>query len=573
MADAEPGASSAAAARRERGDLLRTSGSTGVAAAVAIASGLLLDVVIAAAFGAGRSTDAFFVAARLPIGAITILGLGANQALVPLFSTWVTRRGERAAWVSLSSLLYGAIAVGMVLAGAVALLADPLMAVLAPGLEPDSAALAASLLRVLVIVVPLTVVAEILRALLNARHSFVLPALSNGILNGVAAGVILTGGGGDVAIVAWAYVIGSVARIAALLPAAWRRGFRPALVRPFGDPDAVAAVRLCSRPMAAAGMAPAARIVEQMIASFLPAGSITILNYGYRLIWAIGGTVLFRSVVVAIVPRMSEATAAGDHAQVRRLLALGTRIILALALPLTAFMAVLAAPAVRLVFLRGNFDRAAAASLGVVVALMATCLVGEALQRVLVTPFFARLDMRTPLRNAVYGVGSNLLLLGPFVLVAQRFDRALLGVVAAFVVSEYVGPVHAWRALRATLGTPTRALRDSMVRMGPPTVVAGVIMVVLSSVVDLNGPHPPLDLLLRLTGVGAAGAVVLVGMSLAFGGRSLLSDLRTTLPAGTGTAAMSVVPGADPRSTAPERDSSAAPDGSNHVPPVPKEQR
>ena len=45
----------------------QSSGSS-AAALVAMLSGLLLDVALAVRFGAGRQSDAFFVAARIPIG-------------------------------------------------------------------------------------------------------------------------------------------------------------------------------------------------------------------------------------------------------------------------------------------------------------------------------------------------------------------------------------------------------------------------------------------------------------------------------------------------------------------------
>lgn len=81
---------------------MRQSGLTSVAAAAAVASGLVLDVSIAASFGAGRATDAFFVAARIPLGLVAIVMVAANQALVPSISTWLTgaRRGglSRACW-------------------------------------------------------------------------------------------------------------------------------------------------------------------------------------------------------------------------------------------------------------------------------------------------------------------------------------------------------------------------------------------------------------------------------------------------------------------------------------------
>src|SRR4051794_37325009 len=68
--------------------IVRQSGFTSIAAGAAVLSGLALDVAIASRFGAGGASDAFFVAARLPLGLVAIIMVGANQALVPLFSVW-----------------------------------------------------------------------------------------------------------------------------------------------------------------------------------------------------------------------------------------------------------------------------------------------------------------------------------------------------------------------------------------------------------------------------------------------------------------------------------------------------
>ena len=77
---------------RRRG-LVRQSGVTGVAAAAAVASGLVLDVAIAAALGADASSDAFFAAATIPLGIVAIVMVAANQALVPSIATWLTTLG------------------------------------------------------------------------------------------------------------------------------------------------------------------------------------------------------------------------------------------------------------------------------------------------------------------------------------------------------------------------------------------------------------------------------------------------------------------------------------------------
>ena len=106
----------------------------------------------------------------------------------------------------------------------------------------------------------------------------------------------------------------------------------------------IALGRLSIRPSVGAGLNPVARIGEQLMLSFLPVGSISLQTYGYRLISAIGGTVFFRSVVVTVVPRLTTATARGDDDAVRRLAGLAVRLMLAISVPLTVFLAILGRP-------------------------------------------------------------------------------------------------------------------------------------------------------------------------------------------------------------------------------------
>ena len=70
---------------RKQGGFLRQSSTSSMAALLAMLSGLLLDVVLASKFGAGRASDAFFVASRIPIGLSALLMTVATQVLVPMF--------------------------------------------------------------------------------------------------------------------------------------------------------------------------------------------------------------------------------------------------------------------------------------------------------------------------------------------------------------------------------------------------------------------------------------------------------------------------------------------------------
>lgn len=506
-------ASTDAPRARPRGGLLRQSTVTSAAAAAAIASGLLLDATIAARYGAGRSSDAFFVGARIPLGLIAIVMAAANQVLVPTFSTWFTKKGETDTWPLISRIVTATLVFGVGIAAVAGALAGPLMAVTAPGLRGAQLDTAAAVARLMFFVVPLVALAEVLRALLNARFRFAAPAAMNVVMNGVASAAIILGGD-NIKVVGTAYVIGAGAQLLFMAGASLRVGFRFRPSFAWRDPEIVATARLCTRPLAGASLNPLARIGEQLFTSFLPPGSITVVNYGYRLISAIGGSVFFRSVIVALVPRLTEATAEGDEQQVAKITEQGLTLMLLLSLPMTAFMAVLAQPAAVMVFRRGNLSREDATLLGLVLAIYAASLIGSAVQRALLAPFFASLDTVVPFRNTIYGVVANLQALPVLLLVFGSEGRyAPLAVPVAYSIAQYANVVHAWFCLARV--RKVRVYTNAAWRMAGASCVTAGILVLSTALLRVSETHNRLTLALQLVVCGAFGGLALVG-SLAF---------------------------------------------------------
>ena len=510
-----------------RHDVVRQSGVTSVAAAIAIASGLLLDVVFAKRYGATGTTDAFFLAATIPLGLVAVVMVGANQALVPTISNWFTKKDEPQTWRLCSVLVAAALVFGTVLAGVAALIAWPLMRITAPGFTAAQVDLAAGLTRILFLIVPLVAVAEVFRALLNARYSFFAPAVMNVVMNGVAVAIVIVGHR-SVYVVAWAYVAGAAAQALFMLAMALRGGFRPRATFAVRDPDIVAAGRLLVRPLAGAGLNPLARVAERALVSFLPDGSITLLNYGYRLISAIGGSVLFRSVMVALLPRLTEETHDADPGAFRDTTRLGARIMLMLSIPLTGLMVVLAEPATVAIFNRGQLSRDDAALLGVALAVYAVSLVGSAVQRAMLAPFFARLDTRTPLRNTLYGVAANLALIPLLVLPFGRDNaHGILGVAAAYSLAQYVNVGHAWYRMRRDLDIHLDGFAPFVWRLVAASGVMVAALVAGFVALDLGAPHGRWVLLLETCAVGAVGLAVLGGMLKLIGGGEFIELSRS----------------------------------------------
>src|ERR1700694_4738991 len=311
---------------RKRRSLLRQAGSTSVIAGLAVLTGFLLDVVIAASYGAGPITDSFFVAIRLPLGIGALAVAAANQALDPALAASLNKRSEQATWSLASILITCTLLAGAVLVGAAYLLARPLVALTAPGLPAAQGQLAADLIPITFALIPLVTSSEVLRALLNSRFSFVVPAATNIALSGTAAVVILLGRH-DAHVIAWAYLAGAIVQLTFIAAFAIRNGFRLRPSLRLRDEHFQSVARLSVRPLVSGALNPVTRVAEQILLSFMPAGSITIVAYGYRLISAVGGTIFFRSVMVTLLPRLSAVESKPE--ELNRLTRQGVRIMLA----------------------------------------------------------------------------------------------------------------------------------------------------------------------------------------------------------------------------------------------------
>ncbi len=493
-------------------------------------SGLLLDVVLAARFGAGRDTDAFFAASRIPIGITALLMTIAVQAWVPLF-TRDRRDGGTASLTQFASrMLTGVVGAGALVWLLATVFAHPLMSATAPGLSSAQLDLAASMVPQMFLLVPLVAAAEAVRAALNASYSFVLPAAMNVFMNTLAAGLILLGNGHDIRQVARAYVAGAVFQLIVIMAVAWTHGLRLRLGRQVWDPRVRRAFGLSGRPTVSSVLNLANRTAEQAIASFLPTGSITILSYGQRLISALGGGTFFRPITVALIPRLSDAEHAGDPRASVALIYRAIKLILAVSLPLTVFTIALANPVIGIVFHRGNFSPAATHLLALTLAIYGASLIGSGLQRVLLAPFYARLDTRTPLRNTFYGVLVDLALLYPCIAIfGTHSANGVLGVAVAYSIDQYFIVAHAWFRLRSTLGLRASAVSGFAARALLASLACYAVMAVLVFTVHPASQGSQIGQLLLTAAIAIAGSVILTLAAAVLGGPDLRGQLQRRL--------------------------------------------
>jgi putative peptidoglycan lipid II flippase len=486
-----------------RKSLGRTSLRVSILAGLALVAGFGVEAVVAALFGAGTETDSFFIAATIPFALAAVLVAVANQALVPLFVTWYRDSGSEAprnVGGMVGSMFI--MAVGVFIFGVA--LSPIIPRIIAPGASDATQHLASELSVILFATVITRTIGESLRALLNARFSFAIPAASPLLISAGTVSVMLVMWD-DIGIrsLAYGYLVGGVLQVALLAATTIRKRVPIRLGVGFGRSEVRAGLRLLGWPTASNSLNILARIAERFIASFLGPGAITIMNYAWRIINAIGGTVFFRSVTVVLIPNLAASKGRRDD-QISTVMT-GLRIMLLVSIPIASFLAVFSSDIVRILFERGAFTSEDARTLAAVLTVYAFSLPFIALTRVLLATMYARLDMKRPFFNRALLTAVDIV--GAMAL-APIFG--VTGIAAGFVIA--VGAAFAQAVfLVKPLAIPWKRLVRPAVCISVATGVAVVVALVVHALVTPGTGTIGVTLqLIVSTGAGLAVYALLV---------------------------------------------------------------
>jgi putative peptidoglycan lipid II flippase len=404
------------------GQIVRALGAIGGATLASRVLGFVRDMVVALAFGAGPVTDAFFVAFRIPNMLRRLLAEGAlSTAVIPVFSDYHASRPP----AEFTRMLRAVLALGLLALGAATalgvLLAPWLVRVIAPGFaaDPAQADTAVLLTRVMFPYLLLVGLAALAMGALNTHGRFFAAALGPALLNvGMIAGVLLLARRMQPPILALAVgvLVGGVAQLAAQLPSLHRCG---CLVLPSSELRHPAVGRVARLlPPAVLGLA-AVQVtvfVNTLLASLLPAGSISFLYYADRVMeFPLG--IFGIALAAAALRAMARQAAARDDRGVAATLQFALRLSCVVAVPATVGLVMLRTPITRVLFERGRFGPDDTAATADALAGYAVGLVAFGAARIAAQVFYALGEPGVAVRMGALSVGANVVaavaLMGP----------------------------------------------------------------------------------------------------------------------------------------------------------------
>ncbi|WP_328669193.1 murein biosynthesis integral membrane protein MurJ [Streptomyces sp. NBC_00328] len=452
-----------------------------VTVALSIAGALLglgRDQALAHLFGAGSDTDAFLVAWTVPEFAATLLiEDGLAFVLIPAFSMAVTRRARGAAGDPVRALVAATLprlAFAFAAFGALLVAGAPyLVEALAPGL-PDPR-LAVDCTRLTATCVFSFGLAGYCSAALRAHRRFVAPAAIYIAYNTAIIGAMFVlGARWGVRSAALGVAVGGALMVLAQAPSLWRqlRRGRPATGTPDGEPARPMDLTLIGTVLLFALCRQSQVLIERFLASSLPAGAISHLNYAQKV--AQMPMVLSLMLCTVTFPVVAQAIAEGDTERARDRVERDLTLVACTVLLGTAVVVACAPQIIQLLFQRGAFTAQDTAATAAVIRVYALGLLGHTLVGALVRSYFCSgRPTWYPLFAMTAGVvatgWAGALAVGPWgvrgIAAANAAGVTLTAVLLLYGMGPRSVPIRT-RAVVAEIGKPLRAALTAAVTGG-----------------------------------------------------------------------------------------------------------
>ena len=394
-------------------NLLRAASTISLFTLASRITGLARDIVIASMFGAGAAVDAYNVAFRIPNLLRRLFGEGAfAQAFVPVLAQTRAVDGDEVTHRlidAVATILFWALLVTCV----IGVVAAPIVVwLIGSGLDRFDDAVVMT--RWMFPYIGFISLVSLSSGILNTWRRFVVPAATPVLLNLASIGAawwltpwLERWGFEPVYSLAVGVMIGGVLQLAIQVPALSRIGALPRIGLTWNTirtarhhPGVVRVLRQMGPALLGVSVAQLSVMINTQIASHQGVGAVAWLGYADRLM-EFPTALLGVALGVVLIPQLSAAQAKSDLAGYSAMLDWGLRLVLMLALPCTLALLVFPHALIATLFQHGAFTPASVGPTAAALFGYGVGLVGIIAIKILAPGYYARQDVKTPVRIAV----------------------------------------------------------------------------------------------------------------------------------------------------------------------------
>jgi len=399
-------------------NLVKAIGTIGGLTMVSRVLGFARDMIGSRILGASHANDAFNVAFTLPNIFRRLFGEGAfASGFVPLFSRRLASGGPEDAQ-KFSNEILAVFMPTLLIVTAIFMVAMPgfLWLIVSDYAEtPGKFELAVELTRWTFPYLIFISLVALLSGVLNSLTRFAIAAFAPALLNiALIVGLLVSPGGSSeaeltqtVRNMAIAVLAGGVAQFALCWWAVRKAGIRLHFGRPKLTPAVKELLILILPATVAAGVYQISQLFYTFFASGLGEGALTNLGYADRLN-QLPLSIIGTALGTAILPSISRAIEKQNEAGAADIQARAFDLAMLLTLPATIALSVTAIPIIGALFQGGNYTQENAVITGNILSILVLGLPASVLVKVLTPGFYARKDVKTPVRIAMAILGGSI---------------------------------------------------------------------------------------------------------------------------------------------------------------------
>lgn len=435
------------------------------------------EAVLAAYLGTTYQSDAYYMVSSIQQVIYPMLSVGIWKVFLPLYKEKTTAGELRGADTLANKIITLSTIASLAAVALLILLAGPAVSLVAPGFEGETRTLCIQLVRLSAPMYVLIVAAAVYAAMLQCHDRFLGSQIREVVshIPTILAAVLFYKAFGVKAL-AIALVVGGLLRLVVELPFVnWGYKYKPDFH--FKTHELKIFAQRLPSAMISEGVTQVNTLVDKAMASMLPEGTVSSLNYGQKLVNVFSG-LLSSAVATALYPQMIELIALKKTQELSRLVEKIINIFCVIMIPITVACILFRTELVSAVFQRGAFGAESVSVTAGVFALYCLGILFSACNTVINNLFYSFGNTRTPMyisiANLVINVAANLVFIHFWGVNGLALATSISAVFTFFVRMKLSGKyveIHAKPMLRAV----GKVLLASVAACGAPRLLFTVV--------------------------------------------------------------------------------------------------
>lgn len=447
--------------------------------------GFVRETIVAGVYGATYQTDAFYAAFAIPDMMYDLLIAGALSAgFMPVFTAYIAKDDEDGAWKAANTFITVAIIFIIVFNIFGMIFAKFLVPLVAAGVvdNPEKYKLTVQLTRVMLPAVTFTVIAGLLKGILNSYKRFTASAFGPVVYNvGIILGAALLGRTFGIYGMAVGVIVGAIFNALVQTPDFLKVGGKFTLKIDLKNPGFKRMLRLMGPSIIGLAFVRLNLLLNQNIASLLDDGSITALRYAQRIMLLPVG-IFSASISTTIFPTMTSLIARKEYDEFKDTFSLGLRTLTFITVPCAVGLIALNTPIVRLLFKHGAFTEENLQMTAFALAFYCVGIIGQSIVPIIIRGFYSIQDTKTPVKIGFVVLIFNLMLNLFFV----NFSTLAIGGIAfSTSLTSILEMILLYKRLgRKIKGLKTRELFASGIKSIIASLIMGAVALLSSRAIE-----------------------------------------------------------------------------------------